>query len=134
MSFEDSPSLDDPEQPNVPIGRWLQLHQRRLWALIGILAVILIMTAGLAVGPVLRPSQPGGLDGCLQTPAGKALSATVTIGSLSRSTYADGCFFFISLPPGEYQLIISGSPHDLQIPVKIESNKATGLGTITVPQ
>ena len=133
MAFENSPSLADPEKPRTPLSRWLYLHRRSLLALVVVGGVLLLVVSGLAVGPALKSAQPGGLDGCLQTTAGKPLVTDVTIGTFSRRTSADGCFFFASLPPADYQLVISATPHDLSVPVKIEANKAVSLGSITVP-
>ena len=81
-------------------------------------------------------------DGCTKgKPDGKLLAATVTMestnkfstGSFSSTTSADGCFFFASLPPGNYQLTIKTGSREMQVPVSIEANKAVGLGSITVP-
>ena len=134
MAFENSPSLNDPEKPRTPFSRWLYLKRRSLLALVVVAGVLLLVVSGLAVGPALQAARPGGLDGCLQTPDGKPLVTTVTIGTFTRSTYADGCFFFASIAPGETQLVISTVPQAMLIPVKIEANKAVDLGTITVPQ
>ena len=135
MAFENSPSLDQPEKPRTPMNRWFYLNRRSLLVLVLIAMVLLMILSGLAVGPALNSSQSGGLDGCLHAaqPDGKALAATVTIGSFSKTTDADGCFFFASLPPGNYLLTIKTTSQDMQVPVTIEANKAVGLGSITVP-
>lgn len=143
MAFENSPSLDQPEKPRTPIKRWFYLNRRSLLVLVVIVMILLMILSGLAVGPALKSAQPGGLDGCLHAaqPDGKLLAATVTMestnrfstGSFSSTTSADGCFFFASLPPGNYQLTIKTGSREMQVPVSIEANKAVGLGSITVP-
>ena len=131
MAFENSPSLEEPEKPRINFKRWLYLNRRILLAVIGAVIVIALVIIGL-VSPTLHPAAAGGLDGCLQTSAGKPLTTTVRIAAISRATSADGCFFFPGIPAGDYQLIISTAPRDVTIPVKIEANQAVGLGTITV--
>ena len=134
MAFENSPRLDQPDKPGAPARPRFVLNRRGLLAVLGLALAFLLLAIGLAAAPKLRPAEPGGLDGCLQTQAGQPLAnTTVSVGTNTRLTGADGCFFWASLPAGDYQMVITAQPQNKVVPVKIESGKAAELGTITVP-
>jgi hypothetical protein len=132
MDFENSPPLNYSKKPPRSFKRWLEKNRRIILAIIVVLIVSLLTAVFLMIAPTLHPQPPGGLEACLLTPGGKPVVTTVKIATFSRTTGLNGCFFFPSIPPGDYQLIISTTSRDVTVPIKIISNEAVDLESITI--
>jgi hypothetical protein len=78
-----------------------------------------------------RPAS-GGLDGCLRTPDGAALTASVRVNNQPGVVGPDGCFFFASLPAGAQILVVQLPGGDWQQAVKILPGQAISLGNVVV--
>jgi len=134
MKLEKSPTLKDSLSPrSTPtLG---ELLSRYRWVLPVILGAILLLDAiALAFIMLNATGSPavGGLEGCVQTAGGAPVSAaTLTVAGSSRQTYDDGCFFFATLPAGDYELLIDTEGGTWQESVSITAGQATSLGTIT---
>jgi hypothetical protein len=133
MSFENSPRLDEPDSNRLPFSSWVFKHRRLILAFTGLVLVFSVAIFVIQIRSALQAAVPGALDGCLETASGDPLVTTVRIGSITRPTYADGCFFFFpNIPPGQQEMIVSLPSGELSIPVMIISNQATALGTVVV--
>jgi hypothetical protein len=76
---------------------------------------------------------PGGVDGCV-TADNQPVSAMVWVDDLSRHTFANGCFFFATLSPGDHALrIVLDNGSEWAQPITIKSGHAVGLGTLRSP-
>lgn len=131
MSFENSPKVG--KRPRTPFDwhAWVRRHRLVLLGICGLILMGNLVFLSIQVAPVMLAPEPGGVDGCIVNATGQPLGAIVMVNGLSRHTFADGCFFFAHLPPGEQSLSVST---DMGIrwtqPVVIKSGKAVGLGTL----
>jgi hypothetical protein len=133
MSFEQSPEFRDGKiKSRWSLLEWLAKNQRVLFAVTGILVVIVLALSARSLG--ISSGKPGGLDGCITNAAGEPITGTAQVENIQRSIPADGCFFFTELPPGEHDLLIQTSSGLVKKQVvKIVSGQAVGLGTIALP-
>ena len=133
MAFEQSPEFRDGKiQSRWSVPEWLAKNQRVLFAVTGILVVIVLVMSARMLG--ISSGKPGGLDGCITSVAGEPLTGNAQADHVLRSIPADGCFFFAELPPGEGELLIQTSNGLIKKQaVKIISGQAVGLGIITIP-
>jgi len=96
---------------------------------IGLCVLLLVYIIGRALMPV---PPPGGMDGCLRSPAGAPLTATLRVGDQVAVTDPNGCFYFAALPAGTQTLRVELSAGVWQQTVTIYSNQATGLGNLAI--
>ena len=133
MSPEDSPTLEKAvaamEQAAAPV--LPRRDTRRLLLRITIALCLVLLGVFIYRLATPRPAN-GGLDGCLRTPDGAALTASVRIQNQPGVVGADGCFFFASLPPGAQILIVQLPGGDWQQPVTVLPGKAISLGDVVV--
>ena len=132
--LEDSPRFDGYNaRPPFSLAGWIAHHLRLLLAVAGVFAVLSLLFLFYTVNRSLPGAQPGGMDGCLVSPAGIPVTATVWVDSLSHPTTPDGCFFFASLSPGSHQFRVeaAGKPVWVQT-VNIPSGQALGLQNVSV--
>jgi hypothetical protein len=136
MTPEDSPGLEtalsDMEKAAPPaLPKRAKRRIRRL-----LLRVITALCLCLLVAFIYRVAAPrsasGGLDGCLRTPDGAALSASVRVNDQPGVMGVDGCFFFTSLPAGAQILVVQLPGEDWQQPVTILPGQASSLGDVVV--
>ena len=133
MAFENSPLLGEPTPARLTFTSWVYKNRRIILALTVVAFVFGMAVFIIQILLVLHPAAPGPLDGCLATATGDPLVTTVRIGTITRPTYDDGCFFFFpNIPPGKQELIISTPSGEVSLPVMIISDQAIALGTIVV--
>ncbi|MFZ5820888.1 MAG: carboxypeptidase-like regulatory domain-containing protein [Chloroflexota bacterium] len=135
MAFEESPRFDGQEGGVRSSWRnWIARNRRWLLALAVLFLLVDALAAAFLLSPPVSRQPPGGLDGCLADANGQPLQATVRVGEVARSTYADGCFFFPALEPGSQQMRVeTASGETFTQTVQIVPGKALGLGTISLP-
>jgi hypothetical protein len=134
MAFDESPEFGESGIKSRPtLRRWLTRHERALYAVTGVLSVIMLLLSARVLGPSFL-SEPGGLDGCLANASGEPVTGTVRVGSITHPVYDDGCFFFAELSPGAHELTIETSDGTiLKQAVEIVPGQAVELGVITLP-
>jgi hypothetical protein len=134
MAFEKNPEFKDGGIKSQQSWReWLTENERALFAVTGILLVIVLVMSVRVLGGSLFLGEPGGLDGCIVNAAGEPMIGTAQVDASQRPTSADGCFYFAELSPGEHELTIKASDGYVTIQsVEIISGQAVGLGTITL--
>ncbi len=135
MAFEKNPEFRDGGIKSRQSWReWLTKNERALFAVTGILLVIVLVLSVRVLGGSLFLGEPGGLDGCIVNAAGEPIMGTAQVDASRRPTSADGCFYFAELSPGKHELTIKASGGYVTIQsVEIISGQAFGLGTITLP-
>lgn len=135
MAFEKNPEFRDGGIKSRQSWReWLTKNERALFAVTGILLVIVLVLSVRVLGGSLFLGEPGGLDGCIVNAAGEPMMGTAQVDASRRPTSADGCFYFAELSPGKHELTIKASGGYVTIQsVEIISGQAVGLGTITLP-
>ncbi len=133
MAFENSPNLHGSRAGRIPFRTWFYQHRRLIWALAGVVFLLWAALFAFSAWRVIQPPMPGALEGCLVTPAGEPMITIVRIGTLTRPTYSDGCFFFFpQIPPGRQELVIATDSGEVRLMVTIHSDQATSLGTVTI--
>jgi len=134
MAFDESPEFGESGIKSRPtLRRWLTRHERALYAVTGVLSVIVLLLAVRVLGPSFF-GEPGGLDGCLANGSGEPVTGTVRVGNVANSVHEDGCFFFAELAPGAHELTIETSDGTiLKQAVEIVPGQAVELGVITLP-
>jgi len=133
MSFEQSPQFENGEiKSRQTVHDWLAKNERVLYAVTGVLLVIVLVLSVRVLG--IFSGESGGLDGCLVDAAGKPITGIAQADGTQRTISADGCFFFPELSPGEHELVIQTSiGSSIRQTVTILSGQAVELGTITIP-
>lgn len=134
MTLQDSPQFENGEVVSRPTTQaWLQRHYRRIYILATILIVIDILLLVYFILTTPQPVPPGGIAGCVTTASAAPVQASIQIGGLERSTYADGCFFFPTVAAGAQTLMVRAGEEALQVTVEIQPGEALELGTVSLP-
>lgn len=133
MSFEQSPQLENGVvKSRQSLHGWLMQHERGLYAVTGVLLVIMAVMTAWFFGFSLN--EPGGVDGCVVNAGGEPAEGSVQVELQQSPLYEDGCFFVAELPSGPHDLIIQTlDGKSTQQVVVIVSGEAVGLGTVTIP-
>jgi len=133
MALEDSPELGKPSSTRVTFSGWFRKNKREISLLASVVVFVSLVVFFIEILPVFHPFAPGGLEGCVATKSGAPLVTTVRIGSVTRPTYDDGCFFFFpNISPGDHELIVALSSGEIILPIIIISDQAISIGTIYV--
>lgn len=134
MAFEENPEFGEGGiKSRQTLRRWLTQHERELYMVTGILTVIILLLSARVLGLSFF-GKPGGLAGCLVNTSGEPVTGAVHVDNITNPIYADGCFFFAKLTPGEHELAIETSDGAiLKQTVNIRSEQALELELITAP-
>lgn len=131
MAFEESPQFENNSLKTRSSFRgWVSRHARLLIFLTASILLINLVFLAFLVLPVWA-SPPGGVDGCLASPDGTPILASVSIGKNSKATSEEGCFFFVNLKSGWHTMtIITADGQTYKRSIEIISDQALELGTV----
>ena len=132
MGLQESPSFDNLDKRKPQKKRLSQRALRRgLLVAILLLGTVLLIFGGTRLGSRADP-EFGGVDGCFVDGVGNPVVADVIYGDQSRQSYADGCFFFETLPSGLGELTVQRGVDMWFFDVSVIAEQATGLGNLVL--
>lgn len=134
MSLKNSPKIPRHPRPGFDLRAGIRRH-RRAW--LGVCVALVALNVGLLarqIAPAVTAPPPGGVDGCVRAANQQPIGATIWADDLARRTFADGCFFFARLTPGEHTLrFVADNGVAWTQTVTIKSGQAVGLGDLLAP-